>query len=149
MLENFDGGMCNCFLTIWYIRFHIANWALFLVAEQLNTRRCVCVCVSSVFVMILLSKRPSSYCLTHFGGSLGAGKGQLRGSSEEEDDLWWKTTFDGRRPSMEGNLRWKKTFDGRWPSIKENLRWKTTFDGRQPLTEDNLWQKTTFNGRRP
>ena len=47
----------------------------FLVAEQLNTRRCVCVClcvcVSSVFVMILLSKRPSSYCLIHFGGSSG------------------------------------------------------------------------------
>ena len=61
-----------------------------------------------------------------------------------EDDLRWKTTFDGRQPSMEDNLRFKMTFDGRGPSMEDDigrrpsmeddLRWKTTFDGRQPIT---------------
>ena len=32
-----------------------------------------------------------------------------------EDNLWWKTTFDGRRPLMEDDLRWKTTFYGRQP----------------------------------
>ena len=39
----------------------------------------------------LLSKRPSSYCQNHFGGTLGAALGQ-------------KTTFNGRRPLIEYNL---------------------------------------------
>ena len=95
---------------------------MFLVAEQLNTRRCVCVCVSSVFAMIILSKRPSSYCLIHFGGSLGASWGQ-------------KTTFDGRRPSMEDYLPLKTTFDRRRPSMQDDFRWKMTFDGRQLMGE--------------
>ena len=86
-----------------------------------------------------------------------------------EDDLWWKTTFNGRHTSMVEYLSWKTTFDGRQPSLEENLwwkmifdwrqarqtlmkdyfQWKTTFDGRRPLTEDDLWQKTTFSGRQP
>ena len=56
-----------------------------------------------------------------------------------EDNLWYKTTFDGRQPW------WKATFDGRQPLIENNLWWKTTFDGRWPMMEDNLWWKTTFN----
>ena len=35
-------------------------------------------------------------------------------------------------------LIWKTTFDGRQPSMDVALRWKTTFDGRRTLTEDNL-----------
>ena len=66
-----------------------------------------------------------------------------------EDDLQWKTTFDGRQLSMEDDLRLKMTFDGRQPLMEDNLRWKTTFDGRQPLMEGNIWWKTTFDGRRP
>ena len=34
-----------------------------------------------------------------------------------EDDLWQKTTFDGRRPLMEDNLWRKTTFDRRRPLI--------------------------------
>ena len=95
----------------------------------------------------LLSKRPSLFCLIHFGGPWG----QLRGRTHPsmEDDLRWKTTFDGRRPSMEDNLWWKTNFDGRRPSMKDDLRWKTTFDGRRPLMEDDQWWKTTFDGGRP
>ena len=37
-----------------------------------------------------------------------------------EDDLPWKTNFDGRQPSMEDNLQWKTTFNGRQPFF-----WKT------------------------
>ena len=59
-----------------------------------------------------------------------------------KDNLSWKTTYDGRRTSMEDN------FDGRRPLMEDDLRWKTTFDGRLPLMEDDLWRKTTFNGRR-
>ena len=49
-----------------------------------------------------------------------------------EDDLWRKTTFDGRLLFMEDSL-WRKMI----------------FDGSRPLTEDDLWWKTTFNGGRP
>ena len=59
-----------------------------------------------------------------------------------EDNLWWKTTLDGRRPLM-------ATFVGRRPLTEDDLWWKTTFDRRQPSTEDDLWRKTTFDGRRP
>ena len=38
-----------------------------------------------------------------------------------EDELWWKTAFDGLQPSMEDVLRWKTIFDGRQPSIQDNL----------------------------
>ena len=30
-----------------------------------------------------------------------------------EDNLWRKTTFSGRRPSVEDDLRWNTTFGGR------------------------------------
>ena len=53
-----------------------------------------------------------------------------------EDDLQWKTYFDGRQPAMEDNPQWK----GRRASMEDNLQWKTTFDGRQ------RW-KMIFNGR--
>ena len=56
--------------------------------------------------------------------------------------LWWKTTFDGRSPSMKDYLQWKTTFDGRRPSMEDNLQWKKTFHGRQPSMQDNLWWKT-------
>ena len=68
---------------------------------------------------VILSKRPSSFCLIHFGGSSGAARIS-------------KTTFDGR------HLPCKTTFDGKRPSMEDDLRWKTTFDGRRPLMEDDL-----------
>ena len=66
-----------------------------------------------------------AYCLNdqaHFAWlTLGVPRGQLRGRRRHlmEDDLRWKTTFDGGRPSTEDDL-WRKTI----------------FDGRRPLTED-------------
>ena len=60
-----------------------------------------------------------------------------------EDDLWWKTVYEGRQPLMEDYLY------GRRPLIEDNLWWKTTFNGRQPLMEDDLWWKTTFDERQP
>ena len=38
-----------------------------------------------------------------------------------EDELWWKTAFDGLQPSMEDVLRWKTIFDGRQPSRQDGL----------------------------
>ena len=101
----------------------------------------------------LLSIRPSSFCLIHFVGTSGAeedlrwkttfdGRGPLM-----EDDLWWKTTFDWRPPLTEDDIWRKATFDGRWPLTKDDLWRKMIFDGRGPLTEDDLWWKTTFYGR--
>ena len=78
---------------------------------------CVCLCVTH-FAMILLSKRPSSYCLIHFGGSSGAAHGQLMGSSGVARRR--KTTFDERRPSMEDDLQWKMTFDGKRHMMEDN-----------------------------
>ena len=60
----------------------------------------------------------------------------------------WKTTFDRRRPLMEGDHGWKTTLDGRRPSMEDDLIWKTTFDGRRPAMENELRWKTTFDGRR-
>ena len=105
---------------------------------------CPSVCLS--VPVSLLSKRPSSYCLIHFGGTLGAARGQK--TTFDGRHLWWRTTFDGRQPLKEDNLWWKVTFDGRWHWTEDNLGRKTTLDGRQPLTEDDLWRKTTFDGRR-
>ena len=65
-----------------------------------------------------------------------------------EDDLWWKTTYDGRRLMMEDDLWWKMTYDGRRLMMEDDLWWKTTSDGRQLLMEDDLWWKTTYDGRR-
>ena len=52
-----------------------------------------------------------------------------------DDALWRKTTFDGRRPSVEDALLWKTTFVGRWRLVEDYMRWKTTFSGRQPLLD--------------
>ena len=64
-----------------------------------------------------------------------------------EDTLLWKMTFGGRRPSVEDDLRWKMTFGGRRPSVEDDFWWKRTFGGRRPLVEDNLQWKTTFANR--
>ena len=53
------------------------------------------------------------------------------------DNVWWKITFSGRRPSVEDDLRWKITFSGQGPLVEDNHRWKATFGGRQPLVEDS------------
>ena len=45
-----------------------------------------------------------------------------------EDDLWWKTTFDGGRPLLEDDLWWKMTFDGRQLFMEGNLLWKTILE---------------------
>ena len=37
-----------------------------------------------------------------------------------EDNLWWETTFGGRRLSVEDNQR-KTTFGGRQPSVEDDL----------------------------
>ena len=54
-----------------------------------------------------------------------------------EDNLWWKITFGGRRPSVEqtmveddlqwNNLWWNKTFGRRRPSVEDDFRWKNPF----------------------
>ena len=64
-----------------------------------------------------------------------------------EDNLWWKTAFDGRQPLMEYNLWWETILDGRQPLMEDNIWWKTTFDGRQHLMEDDHCWKMTFDGR--
>ena len=45
-----------------------------------------------------------------------------------EDHLWWKITFDGRRPLMENHLCWN--------SMENDLWWKMNIYGRPPLIED-------------
>ena len=55
---------------------------------------------------------------------------------------WWKTTFDGRRPSVEEDLQWKTTFGGRRPSVEDDLWWKKTYGGKRPSVEDDFWWKT-------
>ena len=65
-----------------------------------------------------------------------------------EDDLWWKRTLGGRRPSVEDDFRWKTTLGGRRPLVEDTLWWKTIFSGRHPLVEEDLQWKTTFGGRR-
>ena len=64
-----------------------------------------------------------------------------------EDDLWWKTTFGGRRPLLEDDLWWKMIFGETRPSLEDDFRWRTTFRGRWPLVEANLQWKGPFGGR--
>ena len=52
-----------------------------------------------------------------------------------EDNLWWKTTFDGRWPLMEDNPLWKMIFNGRWPLMEDKLWWNTL-----PLIEQHQQQ---------
>ena len=47
-----------------------------------------------------------------------------------EDDRWWKSTLEGR-----------------WPSMADTIRWKTNFDGRGPSKKDRIWCKMTRNCR--
>jgi len=63
-----------------------------------------------------------------------------------EDNLWWKTTYDGRRLMMEDDLWWKTTYHGRWLKMEDDLWWKTTYDGRWLMMEDDLWLNTTYDG---
>ena len=37
-----------------------------------------------------------------------------------KDELWWKTTSNGRGPPMEDDLQWKTT------PMEDDLHWKTT-----------------------
>ena len=45
-----------------------------------------------------------------------------------EDTLWWKTTFDGRWPSMEDDLQRQMNFNERWPMEGENGASEIEFD---------------------
>ena len=65
-----------------------------------------------------------------------------------EDDIQWKLTSDGRRPSMEDDLQWKTTSNGRQPPMEDDLQWKTTSNGRRPPMEEDFQWKTTSNRRR-
>ena len=49
-----------------------------------------------------------------------------------EDNLQWKTTFDGRQHPMEDNFRWKK------PPMEEYRRWRTVPYAKKTLMEDNF-----------
>ena len=46
-----------------------------------------------------------------------------------EDELWWKITLGGRRPSVKDDLWWKTTL------VEDDLRWKTSVDFRNSLDE--------------
>ena len=97
----------------------------------------VCVCLFGMFVCLIvclclvrsfsLSKRLSLFCLIHFGGSLGLAQGQ-------------KTTFDGRRPSMEDYVIWNTAFDDRGPSMDDDTDTNTN-------TDTNTYTDTADTGR--
>ena len=57
-------------------------------------------------------------------------------SKPMEDDLRW----------MEEDLQWKTTFDGRRPSIEDILRWKTTDGGRVIKGEVFLQKSFPYSG---
>ena len=57
-----------------------------------------------------------------------------------EDDLWWKTTSDGRRPPMEENPLWKTTFNGRWPLMEDDLWWKYHILPESNVENSSPWQ---------
>ena len=66
-----------------------------------------------------------------------------------EDNLWWKTIFNGKRPSVKTIFKWKMTFGVRRPSVEDDLQWKMTLGGRQPSVGRQPQWKMTFGGRRP
>jgi hypothetical protein len=41
---------------------------------------------------------------------------------QNEDDLQWKTTSNGRQSPMEDDTQWKTTFNGRQPQMEDNLQ---------------------------
>ena len=47
-----------------------------------------------------------------------------------EDGLWWKTTFDRRKPSTEEDFDGRRD-DGRHSLMDDNILWKKTFNGGQ------------------
>ena len=47
-----------------------------------------------------------------------------------EENLWWKTTFGGRRALVEDDLRWKMTFGERQPLVEDEILWKIAFSGK-------------------
>ena len=74
----------------------------------------------------------------------------------------WKTTFNGKQPSMKDNLWWKiafnfrMTFDRGNPLMKYHLRWhiqeeeflsNPTIYGRQLLNGYNILWEITFGGK--
>ena len=63
-----------------------------------------------------------------------------------EENLGWKTNFDGRRPWMaDGGQAWMEgNFCGRLPWKEDDLEWKTTLDRRRLWIEDNLGWKMTL-----
>ena len=79
-----------------------------------------------------------------------------------EDNVFWKTTFHRRYPSMGVNLPWRTNLmeHGLWwktPLMEDRVKGKTKFYGTHPasrdksnethsLLEDKLWWKTTFDG---
>ena len=84
------------------------------------------------------------------GGRQPSVEHDLRRKTYGEDNLRWKTTFNGRQPSVEEDLWWKMIFSGRQPSVEDVFLWKITFIGRRPLLEDDLpfilgtFEKTIF-----
>ena len=45
------------------------------------------------------------------------------------DDLQWKMTWGGWRPSVEDDFRWKTSCGGKRPSVEDDLQWKMTLIG--------------------
>ena len=51
------------------------------------------------------------------------------------------------RWQVEDNLRWKTAFDGKQPLVEDVLWRKTTYSYQASFKEDNLRRKTTLGGR--
>ena len=60
-----------------------------------------------------------------------------------EDDRWWKSTLEGRWPSMADTIRWKTSFDGRGPSnlVQDDPQLQTNLLS----FEVDLWWNTWLN----
>ena len=94
----------------------------------------------------LAQQRPHIYCSRKTRQIMKTTFGGRRPSLE--DDLWWRMIFGGRRPLVEDNLWWKTTLGERRPLVEDDLQWKKTFSGRQPLVEDDLGWKMTFDKKK-
>ena len=66
-----------------------------------------------------------------------------------EDDLQWKMTFKGRKPSREDNLQGQTTSNGWLPWMEDDLRWKTNLHWGQSSLKDEIRWRMTFYGRWP
>ena len=63
-----------------------------------------------------------------------------------EDNLWWKTTFNGRLPLMKDTFDWwgPQIIENLWEDVlqrmttfhKNDFQWEMNFDGEQPLIKD-------------